>query len=78
MEETKSPELIRLGKNIRELRTREGVSQEDLALQAGLDRTYLGGAERGERNLTVLSLLKICRPLKVSLSELLKGVGNDF
>ena len=77
MDEAKSLELIRLGENIREQRAKTGISQEDLALQAGLDRTYLGGAERGERNLTVLSLLKICRPLSVSLSELLKGVGDD-
>lgn len=78
MEEIKAPELIRLGNNIRKLRARAGISQEDLAFQAGLDRTYLGGAERGERNLTVLSLLKICRPLKVSLSVLLEGVGDDI
>ena len=78
MKETQSPDLIRLGENIRRTRISKGHSQEDLAHQAGLDRTYLGGAERGERNLTVLSLLKISRPLQVSLSELLKGVGDDY
>ena len=76
MDKGKSQHLLRLGENIRSLREKLSLSQEELAFQAGLDRTYLGGAERGERNLTILSALKICKPLEVSLSTLVEGVSE--
>lgn len=74
MKESKSQYLLKLGENIRSFREKLSLSQEELAFQAGLDRTYLGGVERGERNLTILSALKICKPLGVSLSTLVEGV----
>jgi transcriptional regulator with XRE-family HTH domain len=40
----------------------------------GLDRTYIGGIERGERNLSLVNIEKIARTFKVSLSELFRGV----
>lgn len=73
----KEPALIFLGKKLRELREGKGLSQEDLAFQAGLDRTYIGGVERGERNFTILSALKISGSLGVSLSQVLKGVEDE-
>lgn len=72
----KKPALVKLGENIRLLREERGFSQEDLAFEAGLDRTYIGGVERGERNLTILSSLKIAKALKVDLSMLVKEVSH--
>lgn len=68
--------LIVLGENIRKYREAKGFSQEQLAFEAGLDRTYVGGAERGERNLTVLSALKVSRALEVKLSQLVEGLDQ--
>jgi len=51
-----------------------GVSQEEFADLCGLDRTYVGGIERGERNLGLVNIEKSARALKTSLSELFRGV----
>ena len=59
------------GARVRLLRKAAGFSQEDFALEVGLDRTYMGGVERGERNLALLNLRKIARGLKMSVSELM-------
>lgn len=61
-----------LGKTVRAIRRRAGLSQEELADRAGLDRTYIGGIERGERNPTVVSLKTIADALDLSLHELFK------
>lgn len=66
--------LIKLGQNIRTRREALGLSQEALAFQAGLDRTYIGGVERGERNLGVLNLCRIAHALEVLPSTLIEGV----
>ena len=76
MQTTKNPALVKLGENIREIREKQGISQEDLAEKADLDRTYVGGVERGERNLTILSTLKLCQALDVELCDLTKGVKS--
>lgn len=62
---------VALGKAIRRLRAGRGVSQEELAHRSGLDRSYMGGVERGERNLSYSNLLKIATALDVRASELL-------
>lgn len=54
-----SAELKALGLTIRKLRIEAGLSQEALALQAGIDRSYLGGIERGEHNVAVMNLVRI-------------------
>lgn len=64
------PALIALGKAIRWQRGVIGISQESLALEAGIDRSYLGGIERGEHNLALINLLKISRALRLSVAEL--------
>lgn len=74
MDQVKDRALVKLGENLREFRDKNGISQEELAHCAGLDRTYIGGVERGERNPTILSSLKICGALGVSLSSLVEGV----
>ncbi len=76
MNSDKHPALLQLGRNIRAYREEKGISQEELAHEAGLDRTYVGGAERGERNLTVLSLMKIATPLNVDLEDLVDGLAE--
>lgn len=69
--EAKSPEHVALGRAIHDLRLEAGVSQEELARRAGMHRTYLGGIERGERNLSFANLLKVAAVLGQSPSELL-------
>lgn len=58
------------GARVRELRKAAGYSQEDFALEIGLDRTYMGGVERGERNVAVLNLRKIAEGLRVTVGDL--------
>ncbi len=65
---------IRLGKALRKRRTGLGVSQEEFADLCGLDRTYVGGIERGERNVALVNLEKLAKALKISLSELFRSV----
>lgn len=65
-----SKELLALGQSIRELRIRLGLSQEAFADEVGIDRSYLGGIERGEHNLAIMNLIKIANGLKIELSEL--------
>ncbi len=62
--------IIVLGKRVRELRLRTGLSQERFAARAGLDRTYYAGIERGERNPSVKQLAKIAAALGVSIAAL--------
>ena len=61
----------RFGKKVRELRLKKNLSQEKLAAEAGLDRTYVGGVERGERNIALVNICKIAAALGVRPSELL-------
>jgi len=64
------PALVALGRAIRWQRGVIGLSQESLALEAGIDRSYLGGIERGEHNLALINLVRISRALRVSVAEL--------
>lgn len=63
--------LQAFGARVRALRKAAGFSQEDFALEIGLDRTYMGGVERGERNLALLNIHKIATGLKLTESKLL-------
>lgn len=58
------------GKRVKELRARSGISQELLAERAGLDRTYISGVERGERNISIVNIEKIAAALNVSIEYL--------
>jgi transcriptional regulator with XRE-family HTH domain len=64
--------LTRFGKALRELRTERGLSQDELAARAGLDRNYIGMIERGERNPAIVNVVKIAEALDVSPSELFR------
>lgn len=59
-----------IGKNVRFLRESKGYSQEELAQKSGIDRSYVGHVERGERNVSVLNLCLISGALKVHPSML--------
>ena len=59
------------GSHLREVRKNKGFSQEGLALACGLDRTYIGGVERGERNISLLNIYKIASALKMAAGDLL-------
>ena len=64
----------RFGRAVRKRRERRGYSQEEFADVCGLHRTYMGGIERGERNVSLVNLEKIARAFKISLSDLFRRV----
>jgi transcriptional regulator with XRE-family HTH domain len=64
----------RFGKAVRVRRHRLGVSQEAFADLCQLDRTYIGGVERGERNIALVNIGKIARAFRISVLELFRGV----
>ena len=66
------PALISLGEAIRRVRLKQEISQEKLALMAGVDRSYVGRVERGDNNVAVLTLLKLAQALDVSLKDIMK------
>ena len=66
--------LKKVGRNIREARKAKGLSQESLALEAGLDRSYVGGVERGERNIAVLNLARIAKALGIPVSSRVRSL----
>lgn len=72
----KNPILIQLGDKIREERKKLEMSQEELAFASGLDRSYMGGVERGERNVAVINLCKIAKALNTSPGSLLDNIAS--
>lgn len=62
--------INQLGKEIRRARKDLGFSQEDLAKKSGLHRTYIGSVERGEKNITIKNIFKICNALEIKPKEL--------
>ncbi len=65
------PELAALGQAIRAFRLEIGLSQEALADEAGIDRSYMGGIERGEHNLALININKIAKALDLKVAELM-------
>lgn len=70
MAAARSPRHVAFGEAVREIRVTRGLSQEALAGAAELDRTYVSGIERGERNPSLTSLLKLTDALGIRLSDL--------
>lgn len=68
-------QLFRLGQSIRAHRTAMGLSQEALADAAGIDRSHMGKIERGERNVTLLNILRIASAIDKKPSEVLADAG---
>jgi len=61
---------------IRKLRKSKSISQEELALLADIDRTYVGDIEKGERNVSIDVLEKLANTLEISISEIFTQVEN--
>lgn len=68
--------LVRLGSTIRARRLALDLSQEALADIAGIDRSHMGKIERGERNVTILNIVRIATALAYTPSELLREAGD--
>jgi len=71
----KNQSLKRLGEAIRIERKAQGISQEELALRSDINRSYMGSVERGEVNVSILTLDKVLEVLKRKHSELFKSAG---
>lgn len=61
--------LIKFGKQVREERAKLGLSQEKLAIRAGVHRTYIGMIERAEKNITLENIEKIAKALKIKIAD---------
>lgn len=66
--------LQQFGLRVRELRKQQGLSQEAFADLCELDRTYIGGIERGERNVALRNIAVIAKSLGITLSDLMQGI----
>ena len=64
----------KFGIRVRELRVARGLSQEVLAQKSGLHRTYVGGIERGERNVSLENIQKIAKSLNITIDRLFSGL----
>ncbi len=64
------------GKRVRQLRLKKKLSQERLADLAGLHVTFVGAIERGKRNLSLVTIVKLAKALKVKPGELFRGIGT--
>ncbi len=71
----KNPVLLALGKNVSEFRNKKELTQEQLSERSGLDPSYISGIERGVRNPSVLSLVRLASGLGTTTSEIFRGVA---
>lgn len=70
----KHPVLVAFGSNVRALREKRNLTQEELAEKADLDRTYISDIERGTRNPGIKNVACIAKALSVSTSQLCDGI----
>jgi len=70
--ESDEKRLRQFGENLRRLRKAKGLSQEELAFEAQLDRSFVGQVERGERNLSLLNILRLAQALGLPPEQLLR------
>lgn len=75
-EESKRDVPVCFGERIRELRHLKAISQEELATLAGVHRTYIGMVERGEKNVTIVTMLRLAEALGVPATELIKDLSR--
>lgn len=66
--------LVAFGLKIKNIRLSLNLSQEEMAELCNLHRTYIGSMERGERNISILNIVKICKSIKYPLGKILEGV----
>ncbi len=69
--------LIRFGKNLKSIRIKKRFSQENLAEKSGLHRTYIGGIERGERNVSLKNIISIAKSLNIDPQLLFQGILTE-
>lgn len=62
--------LSRFGQKVRAIRKEKNLSQEVLAGRSDLDRTYIGGVERGERNISLINIGKLAKALDIDIKDL--------
>lgn len=67
---------VEFGDRLRQLRLESGLSQEQLADLAALDRSYVGSVERGERNISLDNICKLASALGLPPSDLMRGVAG--
>ncbi|WP_343027631.1 helix-turn-helix transcriptional regulator [Massilia sp. MP_M2] len=72
---SKDPALVSFGVAVRVARIVKGISQEELAHQCGVDRSYLGAIERGEQNAGLLHLVRIAKALETTVGDLMTRAG---
>lgn len=73
---TKNPILIKLGNNIRAIRSEKGISQEELAFKINSARNFIGCIERAEKAPTIITLARIANALGIKLSKLVENVDS--
>jgi transcriptional regulator with XRE-family HTH domain len=69
---------VAFGRAVRRERIKRGISQEQLALAAGINRGYMGDTERGERNVALRNMFKIAAALDMPLSRLVSGTEREL
>ncbi|MGK0273281.1 helix-turn-helix domain-containing protein [Shewanella sp. GutDb-MelDb] len=69
--------LVAFGAHVKKLRLSNSLSQEQLALKADIDRTYISGIERGKRNVSIINLFKIAHALNIPATKLLDFAVED-
>lgn len=75
---TRLPVLAAFGQMVREFRKAQGFSQESFAYYCGLDRSYMGGVNRGERNITLANMEIIITALQLKPSEFFAALDDYF
>lgn len=70
------PNLVKIGKKIREARKNAGFSQEGFAYEVGIARTYMGRVERGEQNISIQNLINIAITLKMEVGALIPPISG--
>ncbi len=68
---------IQIGLRIKELRKKEGISQQELSFRSDLDRTYITQVENGKRNISIVNIGKIANALNISIKELFNDEQFD-
>ena len=72
----KKPITVSFGSRLRDLRKSRGLSQESLADLAELDRSYIGGVERGDRNISLNNIHRLSIALNINIAELFKELND--
>ncbi|GGH63765.1 hypothetical protein GCM10010975_29900 [Comamonas phosphati] len=73
----RNPTLVAFGATVRQLRKERGYSQEAFGDLCGIDRSYMGGIERGEHNLALINIMKIIQALDLQPSEFFKHLDME-